>query len=459
MPKLKIDGIEIEAKEGTTVLRAALDNGIFIPHFCWQTLLSISGNCRMCAVQVEGLPKLEMSCNLIAADGMIITTDTEEVRKTRRSVLEFLLINHPLDCPICDQAGECLLQDYHFKYSGAKSRFKEKKIKKSKAVNIGPHVKLDGERCILCSRCVRFCSEIAKESDLAIAERGDSSFITTAPGRRLDNPYSLNTVDLCPVGALTSSDFRFQKRVWFLKSSPSICPHCSTGCPIWIDHADGTIYRLRPRDDKTGNLFLCDEGRLSYKKWQSFKRIYFPKVKIWDDFKEMKTDETFTYIQSAVGGYAKSEIAGIISPRCSCEEIDAARSYFDVLFRSTIQETPFSEDTIIRRADKTPNNFYLDRLNIKPIPDNIKGSVLIVIDALSNDDLLKVTNLEWKGILQITHDDECVFPGADIVLPRATWAESDGTFINYSGKRQKFYKAMEPKGEVRGTEAWLRLIK
>ena len=437
--RITIDNKQIDAPAGTTVLKAALSNGIYIPHYCWHPILSVSGNCRMCVVEVAGRPKPEVSCNLAVADGMVIKTDTPQINKIRAAVLEFFLINHPLDCPICDQAGECLLQDYHFKYSGQASRFGERKNHGSKAVDIGRHLKLDNERCILCTRCVRFCTEIAHSPELCVSQRGDHSFITTAPGKSLNNPYSLSTAELCPVGALTARDFRFKKRVWLLKSTPSVCPNCSNGCPIWIDHADGIMYRWRGR-----NTFLCDEGRLSYKEWQTETRVERPLVQTGQD--------AVILIKSILKD--AGDIVGIISARCSCEEIDAVRKLKKIYKTSRVVSNPTADDIIIK-ADKNPNSYYLK--DVEEIPQNIEGDVLVVAGELGSDDLLKILNFKWKAIIQITHDAGLIIPGCHVVLPRATFAETNGSFVNYAGVRQEFSKAFAPKGESKSVKEWVEL--
>lgn len=462
MSVITINDKKIEVAEGVTVLEAALNNGIFIPHFCWHPLLSVSGNCRMCVVEVEGRSKLEVSCNLPASDGMIIRTETEEIKKMRRSVLEFLLINHPLDCPICDQAGECLLQDYHFKYSGQGSRFKEEKNHKSKRVSIGEQVVFDSERCVLCTRCVRFCSEVAKSAELTVAQRGDKSYITTAPGKNLNNPYSLNTVDICPVGALTAKDFRFKKRVWFLKSTPSICPSCSNGCPIWIDHSDGITYRFRTREGANG--FLCNEGKLSYKTWQQVNRISKPLVRIGDDFVDTTPDEAVDKITNTLREYTGESVIGIVSAQSSNEEIDDFISFISKvgdgakLYKSKRTPENPAEDGILRKRDKNPNSYYLNQKNIENIPEDLHGKILVVLDTLTSDDVMKITGLGWKLIVQLTHGKNFIIPGADVVLPTATFMEMDGHLTNYNGEVRKFCKAFESPDGARVSGDWLKLI-
>ena len=247
MIKITIDGKELEVDPKLTIIQAASQNGIEIPHFCWHPKLSISGNCRMCLVEIEKMPKLAISCATQVAEGMVIKTKSEKVVKARNAVMEFLLINHPLDCPICDEAGECKLQDYTYKYSIGSSRFQEDKIHKPKRVELGPNVMLDVERCIMCSRCIRFSEEIAHQKVLTFTERGTHVILTTFPGTKLDNPYSMNVVDICPVGALTSRDFRFKARVWEMSSTESICIGCARGCNtnVWVRNNE--ILRLNSK--------------------------------------------------------------------------------------------------------------------------------------------------------------------------------------------------------------------
>ncbi|HXV77214.1 MAG TPA: 2Fe-2S iron-sulfur cluster-binding protein, partial [Candidatus Polarisedimenticolaceae bacterium] len=282
MPKFTLDGTEIEVAPGTTILQAALARGQEIPHFCYHPGLSIAGNCRICLVEVEKAPKLAIGCMTQALDGMVVHTDSDRVREAQNAVMEFLLINHPLDCPICDQAGECKLQDQAVEYGPGRSRYTEPKLALAKAVDIGRHVMLDQERCIQCSRCTRFCDEVTGTGELAFFQRGDRSQIGIYPGKRLDNPYSGNVVDICPVGALTLKEFRFATRVWYLKNTPSICVGCARGCNVMIatgrqrelmttiGQQDERIKRLVPRVNiEVNGHWICDEGRLSYRRLEA----------------------------------------------------------------------------------------------------------------------------------------------------------------------------------------------
>ncbi|MDM7915983.1 MAG: 2Fe-2S iron-sulfur cluster-binding protein, partial [Candidatus Eisenbacteria bacterium] len=265
MPTVYVNDRAIEVPEGLNMIQVAKLLGIEIPHFCYHPGLGVDGNCRLCLIEVEGIPKPQVACNTFVKDGLKIRTETERVHELRKAVLEFFFLNHPLDCPICDQSGECLLQDFYMRHGQYESRLDLPKVHKRKVVDVGPRVVLDAERCVLCTRCVRFCDRVTGTGELRIINRGNRSEIGTFPGKPLDNPYSLNTVDLCPVGALTSKDFRFQCRVWFLSSAKSICAGCSRGCNIYMEQNEGTIHRLRPRENQEVNRWwMCDEGRRTY---------------------------------------------------------------------------------------------------------------------------------------------------------------------------------------------------
>ena len=300
MFNVQIDGVWHQFPKGTRVIEACAQAGVFVPRYCYHKKLSSPGNCRMCLIEM-GMPKLgpdrkpelgadgmpvinwmprpQISCAQDVTDGMGVRTNSPLVEECRRGVMEFLLINHPLDCPICDQAGECELQEFSVEYGNAASRFLENKVKKPKNVELGPRVTLDDERCILCSRCIRFCQEIAKDDVLGFVDRGSHTVLTAHPGKRLENNYSLNTVDICPVGALTSSDFRFKMRVWFLKETKSICTSCATGCNTIIGTREDVIYRQTPREnDAVNSSWMCDYGRLNFGYIESERRLLEPRM-------------------------------------------------------------------------------------------------------------------------------------------------------------------------------------
>ncbi|RMG44165.1 MAG: NADH-quinone oxidoreductase subunit G, partial [Candidatus Dadabacteria bacterium] len=276
MVTLTIDGREIQAPKGSTILQAAQRAGIEIPHYCYHPHLSIAGNCRICQVEVTGAPKMMIACHTQVQDGMEVKTHatSSAVKAAQAAVMEFILINHPLDCTVCDQAGHCKLQDYHYEYNARPSRFLEEKVHKVKAEPLGPHVILDGERCIMCTRCIRFCDEVTGTSELGMINRGDRSMIAVSPDRPLDNPLSGTVVDLCPVGALTHRDWRFNTRIWYTKQVDSICPGCSTGCNVKVAVRDNKIVGVKARlNDEVNKEWLCDEGRYGFERFLPENRL------------------------------------------------------------------------------------------------------------------------------------------------------------------------------------------
>ncbi len=258
------DGAPIEVPKNLNLIEAAKLAGIEIPHFCFHPRLSVVGQCRMCLVEVEGVPKIQAACTTPLKDGLRIRTTTAKVIQSRAANMEFLLINHPLDCPICDQAGECKLQDNSFGYGDQRSRYDERKRQYAgfDRTMIGPHVIADMTRCIQCTRCIRFCEEIAGTGELTFLDRGGRTLVWTHDGKPLANDWSACAADVCPVGALTTREFRFRKRVWYLRKTPSVCPGCNIGCNNSIEHGDGIVYRFLPRlNPEVNDYWLCDYGR------------------------------------------------------------------------------------------------------------------------------------------------------------------------------------------------------
>lgn len=273
---LSIDDKEVKVPKGTNLIEAAKQAGVDVPYYCYHPHLSIAGNCRMCQVQVEGQPKLTIGCNTTVAEGMKVRTQktSKEVADAQAATLEFILINHPLDCTVCDQAGHCKLQDYHYEHNARPSRFLEEKVHKVKAEPLGPTVMLDGERCIMCTRCVRFCEEITETRELGMLNRGDRSVIAVNEGKVLDNPLSGTVVDLCPVGALTHREWRFNTRIWFTKETDAICPGCSTGCNVKVASRDGEVVQVKARvNDAVNKEWLCDEGRYGFMRFLPKARL------------------------------------------------------------------------------------------------------------------------------------------------------------------------------------------
>jgi NADH-quinone oxidoreductase subunit G len=463
MPKLTIDGKIIEVKEGTTVFEAARQSDIPIPHFCYHPKLSIAGNCRMCLVSIEKQSKPAISCNTVAMEGMVVNTKTPEVKALQKNVLEFILINHPIDCPVCDQAGECRLQEYYMNYTMTDSDFDEEKVKKPKKVDLGPLVMLDDERCILCSRCIRFCDEITKTGELCFINRGDQSTLTTFPGKELDNKYSLNTVDICPVGALTSKPFRFKKRVWFLKSVPSICTGCATGCNIFIDHDDGVVWRYKTRDNEAVNqCWTCDEGRMSYP-FINEKRLIRPMIRQNGVLQEVAAADALQEIIQGLKKMGGEDTLVLASALESNENNFALKKFaesFDVMDRQyTAREVsqPSSDDFLIK-ADKNPNRAGVQRLGFKEFSGGTQVKVVIALGALPASAIEKIKQEEPALLVLLTSNEGPALELADVVLPTTTFAEQVGSFTNFQSRVQKFDKALEVKGQAMAPWQWIEKL-
>ncbi len=473
MPKLTIDGMEVEVPKGTRLIEAAKKAGSDVPYYCYHPGLSIAGNCRMCLVDVEKTPKLQISCHIEAQDGMVVHTKTEKVLKTRQHVLEFLLLNHPVDCPVCDQAGECWLQDYYMKHGLYDSRLNEDKLKKPKAVPLGPTVMLDAERCILCSRCIRFCDEVSKTSELGFINRGDHTEISVAPGRQLDNKYSGNTVDICPVGALTDRDFRFKIRVWYLKEGNSICQGCSRGCNIQVHynldrphHGKGErVKRLKPRfNARVNKWWMCDDGRYGYK-YHDANRIPSPARFIDKRLQETSWDEVMTELIAKMTTAGK-KISVLLSPQLSNEELYLSRKIFKehLKLENIALLSPNADgfqDDILIRADKNPNTRGAEELGFRPggadavlekaAEGDVEGLIVFGQDLNARLDEAKLKKAMGKAAwtLFIGSNHNLTSETAAYVLPAATHIEKEGTFTNFEGVIQKFDKVLEPAGEAR----------
>ncbi|MBI3333003.1 MAG: (2Fe-2S)-binding protein [Candidatus Omnitrophica bacterium] len=471
MPTLTIDGKQVTVEPGTTVIQAAEKLGIFVPRYCYHPGLSIAGNCRICLVEVEKMPKLQIACNTPVADGMVVRTVSEKVNQGRQSVLEFLLINHPLDCPVCDQSGECDLQNFYMAYGLYDPRFREEKVKKAKAVPLGPTVMLDAERCILCSRCVRFTDEISKTGELGIFNRGDQAEIGLYPGKELDNRYSGNVVDICPVGALTDRDFRFKARVWYLSSSPSVCNGCSQGCNIDLHYvldrphlANGArVMRVKPRHNPEVNQWwICDEGRYGYK-FIDQGRLR----QVLHRGTEISWEEALGQMAAGLSG-ARTEgkqasVAVLASAQLTTEELYLVRKLFvDSLgvaqCSAQVPAKPGTSDDFLMKGDKNPNTAGAELLGLMGSDparfDLIERALDGQVSALwvFGHDLVelfgeeKVKRLSEKlcQLVFVGSNGNGTSRYAHWVLPSAVYAEKDGTFVNCHGRVQRIVKAFEP---------------
>ena len=479
--ELTIDGVHVKAPAGTSVLEAVLRSGREIPHFCYHPKLQVVGSCRMCQVEVQGAPKLAISCATLVAEGMEVFTASDRATKARKAVLEFLLLNHPLDCPVCDKGGECPLQDYTLKYGPGESRYVEEKIHRIKHQPIGPYVIFDAERCILCTRCVRFCQDVVGTAELGVFSRADQSEIGLTPGRSLDNKYSGNVIDLCPVGALTSRDYRFKARPWDLvKQVPSICGLCSAGCNIIVDvrhkEPEQQILRIRPRinDDVNGH-WICDEGRFGFHFAQDAGRIAEPLIRRDVGFQPASWNEAIEHVTEPLSRVLRErgpESIGVIaSSRLTNEESFLVRQLFverlgipNLDHRVTRYQEPGGdapEDHLLRRTDKYPNSVGMGSMGIVPQAGGMGTREMLtaaaerrlaalfvfeedlvaalsaecaVSEALNNLDLLVVHDLFMTGTAKLAH----------VVLPAMSFYEKDGTFSNFKGRVQRLRPALEP---------------
>ncbi len=471
MAKLTIDGKEIEVPDGTRLFDACNKaRGKPLPHFCYHPDLPVAGVCRLCQVEIEGMPKLVIACNTVVRDEMVVHTRNERVNQANQQVLELHLINHPVDCPICDQAGECGLQNQYMDFGLYDTRIEQSdKGHKAKVKVIGPQVILDQERCVLCSRCVRFCREVTKTGEMGIFDRGDRAFIDVAPGVELDNLYSLNTVDLCPVGALTSRDFRFQKRVWMLKSAEGICPGCATGCNIRIDHEGGKIYRLKPRFNPDVNgRWMCDRGRMVYKSVHDEKRLDSPMKKSGGELSPLPWSDLEAELTGMLKPGGVSLIIG--SPHLALEELFLLKKLGlqvagedQILGGVTDSDTKDGDDLLLS-ADRTPNRAGLALVGLGELATEAtirlikeaKGTVLIHGGNPAGNPALAEALANTRHVIYIgTHANETAQLAA-LVLPGASWAEKAGTFVNKDGRLQQFKPAVMRPGSAR--EDWRILV-
>lgn len=457
MGKITINGNEYEFKPGQTIIEVATENGLDIPHFCWHPSLSVSGNCRMCLVEVEKMPKLVIACSTYAAEGMVVNVNSEKSVDARKAVMEFILINHPLDCPICDEAGECKLQDYTFSHSVGESRFVEEKQHKNKRVQLGPRIIFDGERCISCSRCIRFSAEVAKKNQLTFVKRGDRVTINTFPGESFDNNYTLNTTDICPVGALTSKEFRFKSRVWEMSSTDSICIGCSRGCntEIWVRNNE--VLRLTPRNNPGVNSYwMCDKGRL-----ETFKEINDVESRIEGSFvkehdKLVKHDllKSITKITEILKSYKASEIAFVASAYETIEDNYALLKLAKSLNIENIvlaeHKLPGDFDDILLTEDKTPNYNgakllfpnYIDILALTENINNGKIKVALMLDSHFKDEKVIEALSKLKDLVVFATNKNKVTELATVLLGISTYAEKNGTFLNGFGVLQRIKPAV-----------------
>jgi NADH-quinone oxidoreductase subunit G len=500
MATVYVNGKPVDiGNERLNLIQAAQKAGVLIPHYCWHPALTVVASCRMCLVEVgerksDGTitmqPKVVPGCQTPAKDGTVINTNTPKAKDAQQQTLEDILLNHPLDCPVCDKAGECLLQDYTFNFGRAQSRMIDEKNTPPNKPYIGNNVTLFTDRCIMCSRCVRFTREISGTAELQIINRGHHSEIDIFPGEPLNNKLATNVVDLCPVGALCSKDFLYKHRVWNLKTKESVCADCSTGCSIWLDGNKSIVYRLRPRvNPQAQGYFMCDDGRLGYHYVNSIERFLRPMARRDGQLTPLAWAEVVPAIRRAFQSAAQKDAAGVVgvlSPFLTCEEAYLLARFLKGLsgqVRLALGPVPVvgEDDTYPKdrrgnpiqpvkftiRAEKCPN-----RRGVEEVLRHFQGET-IGFDAVVRDAAEGrvqalylaagypprpggwVSETQAQALqrvpLVVCHDllPSLVSNFAHFVLPGAAWAEKDGTFVNHAGLAQAIHWGVTPTGEVR----------
>jgi NADH-quinone oxidoreductase subunit G len=499
MPTVYVNNqpVEIGPEERLNCIQAAQRIGFEIPSYCWHPALSVVASCRMCLVEVgdrkpDGTiamqPKLVPGCQTPVKDGTVIIADSPKVKEAQKATLEYLLLNHPLDCPTCDQAGECFLQDYSYRYGRGYSRLQEPKNIKPDKDHIGEQITLFTDRCIMCSRCVRFTREISGTAELQVVGRGTHEEIDVFPGMPCNNKLAGNVVDLCPVGALCSKDFLYKQRVWWLQTKSSVCPGCSTGCSIHVDQNEDRVYRLRPRvNPQAQGHFICDEGRFGWKYIHSDQRLRFPEHRVdrrivsrdWDTIMPAVRNELTSAVQTA-----PQRVAAVLSPWMTVEEAYLLASYLQGLsplvtlalgyVRHDSEDDTYPKDVYGRpaqpvkftiRAEKCPN-----RRGVELILQHFCGAVVHLSDVLGRAaarelDVLylvggdpqgwigeeQVESLRKVGGVVIVQDLQSTTASdlATFTLAGGSFAERDGTFVNHAGLAQEIHRSIRGPGESR----------
>ncbi len=453
---LTIEGRPVSVPAGTNLIEAAKQVGVLIPHYCYHPGLAVAGVCRMCLVDVEKAPKLAPACATAVAEGQVVTVHNEKAREARKGVLEMLLINHPLDCPICDQSGECELQDYTYQEGRAESRFREPK-RFNPAEDFGGDVLYVTNRCILCTRCVRFMDDVAKDPVLNVSERGDRAVIGKHEERGLTHPWSINVVDLCPVGALVSKDFLNKARAWELDRAASICTGCSQGCNIIVETRDNMVMRLRPRsNDEVNQFYMCDYGRLNYRWMNRRDRLEVPSILGARGHDAVDWDVALGAAARVLRGKRAFVLA---SPDLSNEALHllarlVRKSNGVGAFRvEQGPEAPLAgvEDLALR-ADRAANGYGAELAGFTrsntPLQGLAAGDALIIADHdLTAEDLALVQNA--SAVIVLSTFMPAGLQKADVVLPIANYTEEEGTFTNLRGRVQRFLQAKAAPGLAR----------
>lgn len=454
MPKCIIDGREVEFTPGQNLVEVAKKAGITIPVFCYHPGLSVVAQCRMCAIEIEKMPKLQTACSTPAAEGMVVKTKSPRVMQNQKSVMEFLLINHPLDCPICDKSGECDLQDHSFDYGDAYSRYTEER-RTYLDLDMGPVIKKNMNRCIHCTRCIRLGTEVAGIHEMVAVKRGNNTEITTVDGRALETDYAGNYADVCPTGSLTIKDFRFKKRVWFLKKTPTICEGCSRGCNMEIHEDAGTIYRCIPRENMEVNKYwLCDEGRFNFEYVNDPSRVVEPSTLQNGSLKTTDWDVSIDQAKAALSG---KKVTVLVGSDLTQEEIVAIQQFASKSFPdaplfhfgtpgvlSSQDDAPL--DRILKRKSKTSNLNGIEKLGIKGFEKLPMGTQAALVIRGGRAVLPEIKGVECVGLGVFTHTQGEHFHA---LLPGTSFAEKDGTLFNFEGREQKLRRAISPPGQCK----------
>jgi len=473
-----VDGKEVVTTKGQNIIQAAAEVGVVIPHYCYHPKLSIAGNCRMCLVEIEKMPKLQIACNTQVAEGMGILTQSPKVLAVRKAVLEFLLINHPVDCPICDQAGECFLQDYYMQHNRQESRFEFGKVHDRKKTVFGPNVVFDGERCIKCTRCVRFCQEVTQTHELAVVNRGDHSTIALFDDAVLDNPLAANVVDICPVGALTDRDFRFKVRVWYLNKTPSICPGCSTGCNISVEAYQNRIARFKPRlNEAVNSHWICDEGRYCFHGLTGGERLTAPLIRQEGGLVPTTWEHALQAVYSGLG--SAQPLAAILSGRNTNEEAFlfakmikqfSAEAALDVFYQERALTTT---QKLLMSPDRSPNFRGAREMGVaseggfealmRQLAAGSYSAAFVVGEDLidANGEGEKIRGALQRLSFLVVQDTRMTETAklAHVVLPAAHFGEKEGTYTNRAGRVQRLNAALiAPEGALQDSEIFLRLL-
>jgi NADH-quinone oxidoreductase subunit G len=456
---LTIDGVPVGVPKGTLVIEAAKQAGVLVPHYCYHPGLPVAGVCRMCLVEIEKQPKLAIACATQVAEGMVVKTQSPQARSARTGVLELLLINHPLDCPICDQAGECELQDFTFQEGRPATRYSPEYAKRFNPVeDFGPDVLYVPNRCILCTRCVRFMEDIAQEPVLNVSERGDRAYIGIHPEARLDHPWAGNVVDLCPVGSLLSKDFLHKARAWELDKTASVCTGCSQGCNVALDTRENVVVRVRPRPNLDVNrYFICDHGRMNYRWMNRGDRIEAPLVRRDGELRATDWDDAIERVTGLLRG-ASGKAVALVSPRASTEALFLTRELFAGFDWTGAFQVVMGEEAALAgvpdlalRAERAPNGTGAELLGYGRDYAAAAAAAESAAVALVLDD--PEITLQTAGALiyvgTVLADGA---RGAQVVLPIANVAEEDGTYVNRDGRVQRYCQAKPAPGMAR--PAW-----